>query len=61
MWVLWLFGVACCATGLLLWNRIGTAFGLGEAEGKVPNWAVWTSAVALAALCLVLSLLSERM
>lgn len=61
IWVLWLFGVACCATGLLLWNRIGTAFGLGEAEGKVPNWAVWTSAVALAALGLVLSLVSERM
>jgi hypothetical protein len=29
-WVMAVFGVACCATGLLLWHRASPAFGLGH-------------------------------
>jgi hypothetical protein len=34
-WQLWLFGVVCVPSGLLLWHGIGVHFGLGAAQGRV--------------------------
>jgi hypothetical protein len=49
-WQLWLFGGVAIAVGLLLWNGLGSYFGLG-ASGNVDRVAAWTCAVA--AVCLV--------
>lgn len=60
IWVLWVFGAVGLGAGLALWNRTGSAFGLGEAQGNVPRWAAWGSAAALAVMSGVLALLSDR-
>ncbi|HYG34049.1 MAG TPA: hypothetical protein VEC99_04665 [Clostridia bacterium] len=36
-WVLVLFGLVAFPSGLFLWNRLGTHFGLSEARGRVDR------------------------
>lgn len=37
MWQLWLFGAVFLPLGISLWNRQGSHFGLGAADGKVDR------------------------
>jgi hypothetical protein len=53
VWQLWLFGALTIPTGLILWHRQGTHFGLGVAHGEV-NCGV---SYATAALCILLIML----
>lgn len=57
-WLLVVFGLTAIAAGLLLWNGLGTHFGLGASGGKVdPRTAVGT-AVALAVFVILEIVLS---
>ena len=54
-WLMVLFGVACAAGGLSLWNGLGRYFGLGEAKGKVDkNATVVVASLLLATIVLEL-------
>ena len=50
IWQLWLFGLVMVPAGFWLWHGQGQHFGLGEAQGKVETWAVYTSLIACLAL-----------
>ena len=54
--VMVVFGIVCAAAGLWLWNRLGSHFGLKEAEGKVDQPA----ALGML-LLLVITLIAETM
>jgi Peptidase M50B-like len=45
LWQLWLFGAVTVPTGLWLWNRQGSHFGLGSTEGRVSAGVAYTSLV----------------
>ena len=49
-WQLLLFGILTTPLGLYLWNGLGPAFGLGEANGKVSRAAAITSLGLFAAI-----------
>ena len=53
LWQLWLFGLCTAPLGMLLWNKQGRHFGLGDAKGKVNRTTVYVS-VALCVTLLVL-------
>lgn len=36
IWMLWLFGLMTAATGLMMWNGLGPAFGIGTQAEPVP-------------------------
>ena len=47
-WQLVLFGALCMPSAFVLWNRLGTHFGLGEAHGQVnPRHAYVVLAIVL--------------
>lgn len=54
IWWLWLFGVLAAPSGLLLWHRIGSHFGLGESRGRVEVWAAYVSLSLLLLTLIVL-------
>jgi len=47
-WLLWMFGAAAVASGLLLWNRLGPRFGLGPSRGRVNPVAAYVTLSLLA-------------
>jgi len=52
-WQLWLFGAVTAPGGLLLWHRLGSAFGLGPAKKPVSRRAALTSSAAFVILLLI--------
>ena len=59
-WLLWLFGVVTVPSGVLLWHRLGSHFGLGEARGRVDVRAAYVSCCMLLVTSVVLFALSPR-
>jgi Peptidase M50B-like len=55
-WQLWLFGAVCVPAGFLMWHKLGSFFGFGEARGFVSAPAAYgclgtlVSAVTLMAI-----------
>jgi hypothetical protein len=48
LWELWIFGATTVLLGFVLWNRLGSHFGLGPANGNVNRPAAYLSATLLA-------------
>lgn len=59
-WLLWLFGVATIPIGLLLWNGLGSSFGLDKSNNEVSGKAAITSFVLFVSVFALTSLLSPR-
>ena len=49
IWTLWLFGFVTVPFGLLLWNGLGTYFGLGDAKGQVDLPSVYIAIILFVA------------
>lgn len=59
-WELWLFGIVTIPIGFLLWHGIGPKFGLGEANGKVDEWAAYLSLALFSLMFVVTFAMSPR-
>ena len=55
-WQLWLFGVLCVPAGFLLWHRLGSHFGLGDAQGMVSISAAYGCLSVLLAIITLMAL-----
>jgi len=55
-WQLWLFGAVCVPAGFVLWNGLGTNFGLGEVKGNVNPMAAYGVLSALTAVVTLMAL-----
>jgi hypothetical protein len=58
VWLLWLFGVVTIPIGLMLWDRLGSHFGLGASAGQVDRataYGVFALLVLVAVLEITLS------
>lgn len=58
LWLLWLFGVITIPLGLLMWNRLGSQFGLGVSAGRVEQADAYIMCALVAMIVLIEILLS---